>query len=133
MSYCSLFDARQLAAGALVLTLHLPLLGQEMESFGLPQVGEAQLRLLSPTLLELSLVTTKQAPPARVTTWDYVTTGQQLRVPAASQFNVTIDGLPAGVQAVGFRRRPLYAPMKRRDLRIGNYLYLQLAGQVAEG
>ena len=34
------------------------------------------------------------------------------------------------VTAVGFKRRVLYAPLKRRDLRIGNYLYLQLAGPV---
>ena len=36
------------------------------------------------------------------------------------------DGKTNAVKAVGFKRRVLYAPLKQRDLRIGNYLYLQL-------
>src|SRR5436190_1629313 len=45
----------------------------------------------------------------------------------------TADGLPVVVQSVGFRRRPIYAPLRKRDLRIGNYLYLKLATLVQDG
>jgi len=36
------------------------------------------------------------------------------------------------VQSVGFKRRPLYAPLAVRDLRIDNCLYLQLATAIAD-
>src|SRR5262249_32082146 len=35
------------------------------------------------------------------------------------------------VQSVGFKRRPLYAPLAQRDIRMDNCLYLQLATPVA--
>jgi hypothetical protein len=44
---------------------------------------------------------------------------------------VTVDGVPNVVQAGGFKRRPLYAPLVQRDLRIDNCLYLKLATPVA--
>ena len=99
----------------------------------MPGVGSGTLRLLTPTLLELGLISTKQPPPARLTTWTYVTADQQLLPPSPSDFEIRVDGQPVAVNAVGFRRRPLYAPFKKRDLRIGNYLYLVLATPVSDG
>src|SRR5262249_51471038 len=34
---------------------------------------------------------------------------------------------------VGFKRRVLYAPLRPRDLRIGNWLYLRLSAPIPEG
>src|SRR5690349_21119602 len=79
----------------------------------LPEVGNLTLNLLSPTLLELGLVTSKSTPQTRITQWDFVTSDLQLR-PTVSDFAVTVDGQAVSLQALGFRRRPLYAPFKKR-------------------
>ncbi|MDB6039048.1 MAG: hypothetical protein JWM99_2889, partial [Verrucomicrobiales bacterium] len=109
-----------------------PLCADEIP-LALPAVGDAALRILSPDILELSLVTTKSPPPARVTQWNFVAGNFQYLLPAATKFVVTADGLPVVVQSVGFRRRPLYAAFRKRDLRIGNYLYLKLVTPLVEG
>ncbi len=94
----------------------------------LPPVGAFQLRILAPTLLELSLVTTKGPGDARPKQWDFVDDQARCQLPAPTQFVVSAGGKTVPVREVGFRRRVLYAPLKQRDLRIGNYLYLRLAG-----
>ena len=98
----------------------------------LPAPGACQLRILSPTILELTLITTKPPDPAPVQTWDFVSTNGQLHLPDAKEIDVKAGGDTVQVKAVGFRRRVLYAPLKKRDLRIGNYLYLQLARPIDE-
>ena len=100
----------------------------DQQSLRLPAVGDYSLHILSPTVLEMTLVTTKAPDPARATQWDFA--GQR---PAPAEFNVVVDGKTIPVQAVGFKRRPLYAPLKQRDLRIDNWLYLQLASPVLDG
>jgi hypothetical protein len=97
----------------------------------LPAIGASALHVLSPNMLELHLINTKQPDPARVTAWDFVNTLGQFAAPALTEFVVTVDGVPAVVQSIGFKRRPLYAPLVQRDLRIDNCLYLQLATPVA--
>src|SRR5688572_22590992 len=98
-----------------------------------PAVGSHELRILSPTLLELSLVTTKEPDPAPVTTWNFVGPNFAPMLPAASEFQVLANGSAIPVTQVGFRRRPIYAPLKTRDLRIGNSLFLQLSVPLASG
>jgi hypothetical protein len=114
------------------LVFHLPVNAADLPlddslPLRLPAVGDHQLRLLSPSLLELLLITTKPPDPATVTQWNFVGANGNLALPAPSQFLVTTNGHAVAVQSVGFKRRVLYAPLKQRDLRIGNYLYLQLA------
>ena len=99
----------------------------------LPAVGSAQLRIIKPDLLELSLVTTKAPPPARVTQWNFVAANFQYLLPLPARFLVMADGVPVPVESVGFKRRPIYAAFKQRDLRIGNQLYLKLSRSLAEG
>ena len=48
-------------------------------------------------------------------------------------FQVSSGGKQFDVIAAGFKRRVVYAPLKKRDLRIGNQLYLQLASPIKEG
>ena len=95
----------------------------------LPQVGAYQTRLLSPTILELTLITTKKSPTAQVLV-DFVNSKFEPRLPKPESFLVSVLNKPASVRRVGFKRRVLYAPFKQRDLRIGNYLYLELAQPV---
>ncbi|MEO5804163.1 MAG: glycoside hydrolase family 9 protein [Verrucomicrobiota bacterium] len=99
----------------------------------MPSVGSYGLRILSPTLLEITLITTKQPDPAALTEWNFVNSNGILITPSASQFTVTAGTQTIGVQSVGFKRRPLFAPLKVRDLRIANHLYLQLANPIADG
>jgi hypothetical protein len=98
----------------------------------MPPVGGQWLRVLSPTVLEVTRITTKQpdAPPAE---WDFVDENGKARLPEAAAFQVMVNQKMVGVERVGFKRRPLYAPLARRDLRIGNYLYLELGLPVPEG
>ncbi|HEY3819991.1 MAG TPA: glycoside hydrolase family 9 protein [Polyangiaceae bacterium] len=100
----------------------------------LPAVGAAELRIVTPTLLEVSLVTTKAVDPAPLGAWDFVgENGQPSTLPPASNFVVHAGSSTVPVASVGFKRRPLYAPLARYDLRIGNWLYLVLASPVADG
>jgi hypothetical protein len=97
-----------------------------------PPVGSAQLRILAPSLLELSLVTTKPPDPAPSAQWNFVDAGGQARLPEAGQFAVSASGRPIQVKRIGFKRRVLYAPFRRRDLRVGNFLYLELSEAIGE-
>ncbi|MEO5803089.1 MAG: glycoside hydrolase family 9 protein [Verrucomicrobiota bacterium] len=99
----------------------------------MPNVGAQGLRILSPDLLQLTLITTKAPDPAPVGQWDFVGKDSHFNAPSLDQFIVTAGGKTIAVKKVGFKRRPIYAPLKKRDLRIGNYLYLQLASQLTDG
>jgi glycosyl hydrolase family 9/cellulase-like Ig domain-containing protein len=99
----------------------------------MPPVGAHQLRIISPDLIELTLITTKKPEPASVTIWNFVGSGAKSHLPGEHEFSVTVDGKNEAIKSVGFKRRVLYAPLKERDLRIGNYLYLQLASPVTDG
>jgi hypothetical protein len=105
----------------------------DVNSLEMPPVGSYGLRILSPTLLELTLINGKEPDPARVTSWDFIGGNSQLNAPPPSDFAVTAGGQQITVRTVGFKRRPLYAPLKKRDLRIGSHIYLELSGPVADG
>ena len=98
----------------------------------LPVVGEWAFRVLSPRVLELQVVLT-EPPGGRPTAWDWARDNQPPCLPAPTVFDVQVADKGVPVRSVGFRRRPVYAPLGRRDLRIGASLLLELAGDVAEG
>ncbi|MGV3773749.1 MAG: glycoside hydrolase family 9 protein [Verrucomicrobiales bacterium] len=109
-----------------------PIISDE-NPLAMPEVGSYGLRILSPTLLELTLINTKEPDPAAITQWDFVGSNFVFTSPAASEFVVKAGSTILTVNKVGFRRRPLYAPLKQRDLRIENHLYLELNSGIAEG
>ena len=98
----------------------------------LPNVGDNALHVLTPTVVELKLIDTKQPDPAQVAQWNFVDATGQLAAPATSAFAVTADGVALSVIGVGFKRRPLWAPIASYDLRIENSLYLQLASPISD-
>ncbi len=114
--------AGQLAAAELTISDDAPL---EM-----PKTGAHQLRILAPNLLELTLITTRKTESTPPEQWNFVDKQATLHSPAAKAFQVLADEKLLTVRSVGFKRRVLYAPLKERDLRIGNYLYLQLDGAI---
>jgi hypothetical protein len=98
-----------------------------------PAVGDHALRILSPNLLELFLVNTKQPDPGSVNMWDWVDAEQSFIQPNTSSVKVIINGQTNSVSGIGFKRRPLYAPLLYWDLRIGNQLYLRLNTSIPVG
>ncbi len=105
----------------------------EDEPLRLPAVGSYQLRIISPTILELTLVTAVKQAAERPEQWNFFNSDGQPRLPMADQFAVTAGGKAIAVKSVGFKRRVLYAPFKHWDLRVGNYLYLELSKPLQEG
>lgn len=91
----------------------------------IPQPGDYTLHVITPTLLEVKHINT--APSGSATPIDWTATSQ-----SAGSFTVTANGQPMTVQAVGFKRRTLYAPLYKYDLRIDNDVYLQLASPVSD-
>gem|GEM_PF-7035874 len=77
-------------------------------------------------------INAKAPDPARVDSWDFFGSGSFV-APAVSAFAVTVGGQNVAVSSVGFKRRPLSAPLDIRDLRIDNCLYLTLATPIADG
>ena len=96
----------------------------------LPPVGANELRVISPTVLELTLITSGTANTASSSYWSFIDERGQARLPPNAEFTVEADGTPLRVARVGFKRRVLYAPFKQRDLRVANYIYLRLADNV---
>lgn len=97
-----------------------------------PAVNAHSLHILTPNLLELKLINTKEQDPASVTNWNFVQNGT-FHAPSPKQFTVRAKGKPLKVDSVYFKRRPFYGPIYPRDLRIENSLYLLLNGSVPEG
>jgi hypothetical protein len=102
-------------------------------NLALPQVGSNALHVLTPSVLELKLINTKQPDPAQVTQWNFVDSSGNFAAPSAGAFTVTANGQTIAVTGVGFKRRPIYAPFEMYDLRIDNSLYLQLASPISDG
>jgi hypothetical protein len=102
------------------------------EPLRLPAIGSYQLRIISPTILELTYLTAVKQGAEKSEQWDFVNRDGQVQLPGPEQFVVTADGKEIAIKSVGFKRRVLYAPFKRWDLRVGNCLYLQLANSVQD-
>jgi len=100
----------------------------EINSLATPEIGYRELRLISPTIMELTVITrgANSAPSER-------DKPPVVPVPALTpaDFQVSVGGERREVTEVGFRRRPVYAPLKNRDLRVGNYVYLALQRPIA--
>ncbi len=85
----------------------------DAEALRLPVVGECSLRILSPSLLEFTQISAS----AKGT-------------PLVPRFEVAVGGNPAAIAAVGSKRRVVYAPLARRDLRIATQFYIRVAQDI---
>jgi len=94
----------------------------EPPRIGPPANGSVALQIISPTVLELAIIVggSPKVPP------DGPFPAPEVPRFKPAEFTVSVDGTTAAVREVGFRRRAVYAPLKQRDLRVGNYVYLQL-------
>ena len=105
--------------------------GADYVTLDLPQVGTNGLKVLTPTMLELKLIDTQASASSPVSAWNLVDSGGNFSSPGTGAFTVTANGQPIPVTAIGFKRRPIYAPFEMYDLRIENNLYLQLGSPIA--
>jgi Glycosyl hydrolase family 9/Cellulase N-terminal ig-like domain len=105
----------------------------QIEGIGgaIPAVGATDMRLLTPTLLEISRINT-QPSGGSPDSWSFVSSGA-FTAPDATTYQVSVDGQPVTATIGGFRRRPLYAPIAKRDLRIDNRIFITLPTPVSEG
>ena len=99
----------------------------------IPEPGDNALHILSPTVLELLLMNTKQPDPATVDSWDWVDTNGNLVLPDMSSVKIIVNGHTNSPGSIGFKRRPLYAPQAEWDLRIANDLYLEITNPILAG
>ncbi|HET7624689.1 MAG TPA: glycoside hydrolase family 9 protein [Verrucomicrobiae bacterium] len=99
----------------------------------IPKPGDYSLRILSPDVLELNRINTKQPDPATVENWDWIDARGNFVPPDISSLKVFVNGQSDEVTDIGFKRRPIYAPQATWDLRIGNHLYLELSRPISEG
>jgi hypothetical protein len=90
----------------------------EDDPLRLPIAGETSLRVLAPSMLELTAISSPEPGALPLNLPDMY---------HARDFVVKVDGEPASVATFGFKRRVLYAPVKERDLRVATEIYLQLA------
>jgi hypothetical protein len=102
------------------------------EPLRLPAVGSYQLRIITPALLELTYVTAVKQGAERPTEWAFINSQGQGQLPSPDRFTVAANDRGIAVKTVGFKRRVLYAPFKRWDLRVGNCLYLQLTSSIQQ-
>jgi hypothetical protein len=81
----------------------------DTSSLRLPAVGDCTLLVLSPSLLEFTQISAEAKGP-----------------PEAPGFQVTVGGHAVPIGPVGSKRRVIYAPLAKRDLRIATQFYIPL-------
>jgi hypothetical protein len=105
----------------------------DIHSLELPAVGDTTLLILSPTLLELTVISTKEKTTPWLTLKNLFsdrTAAAPNAPPPASDFTVIVSGRPVAITAVGLKRRVAYAPVAKRDLRVATQYYLRLAAPI---
>jgi hypothetical protein len=93
----------------------------------LPVAGERTLRVLSPSLLEVTVITVKEPDSTLKKIQSALTGGPAAPEKALKTLEVSVGDQRLKVAATGWKRRTAYAPIARRDLRVATQLYLQLA------
>src|ERR1700722_17621334 len=92
----------------------------------LPVPGSRTLCILSPTLLEVTVVTEKEPDASARREADAGAAPEA----ALRSLEATVDGKPAAGEAGGWKRRAAYAPIAHRDLRVATELYLRLSSPI---
>ena len=98
-------------AGCAVLLLSMVACGAAAATnpLALPKPGHYDLRILSPTVIELFLVTTKAAQSTPITQWNFALEDGKANLPSANAFAVLANNEALTVTHVGFKRRVAYA------------------------
>lgn len=106
------------------------------KSIAIPQSGSHELRVISPTILELYVVSERDGYASRPTFCDWVDDEGDVipgAIPVASDLEVKVDGKVTAVSASGFKRQVRFAPLGRSNFTMENFLYIELAASMASG
>lgn len=96
-----------------------------------PEIGEGGLRFLTPQVLEVVHINSKE-PNLEPASWTFANEGV-FSAPDSNTFTLAIDGEPVTATIMGFRRRVLLARSGIRDIRIDNRLFLKLLSPATAG
>src|SRR6185369_1641847 len=66
-------------------------------SLALPAVADHALKVISPTILEVSLITTKDPDPAPIGQWNFVSDNFGLTLPDVLKFRVEVNSVAVSV------------------------------------
>ncbi|MGH7996327.1 MAG: glycoside hydrolase family 9 protein [Opitutaceae bacterium] len=95
-------------------------------SLALPRPGSLSLRIISPWILEVRLISEKPPDPAWVRRWPMVGANLDSPTLVPAGLRVWVDGRPVPIIDAGWKRRVAYAAFDHRDLRVSTRLYLRL-------
>ena len=104
---------------------------QDADPLYLPIVGDNQLKILNRRVIELTYIVGKTTPTSSVSAWNFVDSSFLYTPPTG--LTVTVDSVPVGIVSTEFKRRPLYAPLEERDLRILAQLYITVNRDINSG
>jgi len=79
-------------------------------SLHLPLAGQNELHILSVESAGTEIIH-DESLAAGVSRWNFVSAPGLSQFPGASEFVVSVDGQTVPISAVGFKRRPFYAPL----------------------
>jgi len=100
----------------------------------LPSAGAMDARALTPTMIQVRAVASRQGwelPPSH---WGAVERdGTAVTVPEAKEFEIRVDGVAVTPLRTGFRREPILADYHQFDLRLLNSLFLELPDALRDG
>ena len=98
----------------------------------IPEVGDYRMLVLSPTVIELSLVTTSGQGES-ASEWKFANGSGKLLMPEKEELQVLSGGKNILIARLGFKRRVHYAPLNRWDLRISSFVYIELSEPIQAG
>lgn len=100
----------------------------------LPAPGAQDLRALTPSVLQVRGVAGRKGWDQPLTHWGALEKADfSIEEPGAGEFEVMINGEPARIGSIGFRREPIFVEYWTFDLRILNALFLQLEQELRPG
>ena len=101
----------------------------------IPSAGAHELRVVTPNLLEIYIVSERDGFGSRPSHCDWIDDeGEPISgaIPLPSDLEVRVNGTITAVLATGFKRQVRFAPIGRSRFILENFLYVQLASPAAE-
>jgi hypothetical protein len=106
------------------------------KAVAVPESGSHELRVITPTLLEVYIVSEREGFAKRPTFCDWVDDEADVipgAIAVASDLEVTVNGRVTTVSATGFKRHVRFAPIDQSKFVMENFLYIELGTTIGTG
>ncbi|MCB1096122.1 MAG: glycoside hydrolase family 9 protein, partial [Verrucomicrobiae bacterium] len=106
------------------------------KAIAVPESGSHELRVITPTLLEVYIVSERDGFAKRPTFCDWVDDEADVipgAIPVATDLEVTVDGTVTAVVATGFKRHVRFAPIGQSKFVMENFVYIELGSSIGTG